>query len=135
MSFQRRVSLRAVAAHRFARVKATLWTLGVLAALLGFGASFASAAAFVQVGTFAESGEEVQLGGASGMAVNVNGAGGVAPGTVYAAVKGQGTRSRDRQLRVCVARFNPDETFSEAWEVTEVEEPYERCGPDLGDMS
>lgn len=83
----------------------------------------ASAAALEEVGTWASSGEAVQLGGVGGMAVNVSGAGGVPAGTIYLATKGPEGQP------VRVARFNPDETFSEAWEVTEVEEPYERCGP------
>src|SRR5690349_9632368 len=56
----------------------------------------AHAFAYEQVGNFAgtpgllkkqdsEFPEEVQLGGVGGMAVNVNGAGGVAAGTLYAA--------------------------------------------------
>ena len=66
-----------------------------------------ASAAYEQVGTFAgileppaEPGvfpEEVQLGGVSGMAVNidgVSGVGGVAPGTVYAAIRSTGGTCR-----------------------------------------
>jgi hypothetical protein len=75
--------------------------------------------------------EEVQLGGLGGMAVNYTGAGGVPAGTIYAATHLETTR---------VARYNPDESFSEAWEVRtkeqeeesegKGEDPYERCGPE-----
>ncbi len=70
--------------------------------------------------------EETQLGGAGGMAVNVNGTGGVAPGTVYVAAEpGKGAR---------VARYSPVAggglSFGEAWQVTMVEGAYERCGPE-----
>jgi hypothetical protein len=73
-------------------------------------------------------GEEVQLGGVGGMAVNYTGAGGVKAGTVYAAsVVGGG---------LWIAMFEPKAggglEFRERWEVRELEEPYERCGPLLG---
>ena len=94
-------------------------------------------AAYEEVGIFsgsltppAEPGvfpEEVQLGGVGGMAVNVNGAGGVAPGTAYAVL--------DSFESVRVSRFEPEPDgklkFVEAWEVAHGEGAYERCGPVL----
>ncbi len=72
--------------------------------------------------------EEVQLGGVSGMAVNVSGAGGVAPGTVYAALQLPESQTR-------ISRFEPEPDgtlkFVEAWEVAHTEREYERCGPVL----
>jgi hypothetical protein len=117
-------------------------SLSALAVSLAFGVFMASSAsAYEQVGTFAGSAtpvkeekftEEVQLGGVSGMAVNYTGAGGMPAGTIYAATRLKG------QLRI--ARYNPDESFSEAWMVVSEEEeekregkgedPYERCGPE-----
>ncbi len=61
------------------------------------------------------------------MAVNVSGAGGVAPGTVYAVTQGAAGGA------VLVARFKPKAgglEFRGAWEVTTIEEPYARCGPE-----
>ncbi|HEX7245674.1 MAG TPA: hypothetical protein VF245_08935 [Solirubrobacterales bacterium] len=103
--------------------------------------SIAQATTFEQVGTFAgsvgapanpgEFAEEVQLGGVGGMAVNRSGAGGVAPGTVYAVAKGSVGDA------VEVARYTPVSSggdtklaFREAWEVTFAEGPYGHCGPD-----
>jgi hypothetical protein len=113
----------------------------LLAALLALGLLAASpaSAAYETVGNFAgilkppaEPGvfpEEVQLAGVGGMAVNVSGAGGVAPGTVYAA-----TATVSSGLGVAV--YKPREgglEFVEAWNVaTEAGEPYERCGPLVG---
>jgi hypothetical protein len=73
--------------------------------------------------------EEVQLGGVSGMAVNYTGAGGVPKGTLYAATR----FLRESAMRV--ARYNPDGSFSEAWNLTEnTNEEFppvkERCGPE-----
>ena len=72
--------------------------------------------------------EEAQLGGVGGMAVNINGAGGVAPGTVYAATFSNSTS-------VHVDRFEPESDgklkFVESWQVRVVEREYERCGPIL----
>lgn len=78
-------------------------------------------------------GEEVQLGGVGGLAVNRTGAGGVPAGTVYAATTiGGGT---------WVAMYEPAEAgvvtkglkFEEAWQVTlEEKVGYARCGPLLG---
>jgi hypothetical protein len=67
--------------------------------------------------------EEVQLGGIGGMAVNVSGAGGVPPGTVYTAGYAGPGGAR-------VARFNPDGEFREAWTFTETPGFKERCGPE-----
>jgi hypothetical protein len=114
----------------------TLWisllTLSCCGLLFGAPAQ----AAYQQVGTFAgvpgllhtfaDEGkfpEEVQLGAVSGMAVNYTGAGGVPAGTVYA-IGGHG------QEEMRVARYNPDRSFSEAWEPTLQEGPYQRCGPE-----
>jgi hypothetical protein len=93
-------------------------------------ASAAHAAGWETVETFAGSKslpaepgawpEEVQLGGVTGMAVNVTGAGGVAPGTVYSAGFAGGVLWH-------VARYGPGENgglkFELAWTSTE------RCGP------
>ena len=106
-----------------------------------------SASAFEQVGTFAGSAtpvkegkfaEEVQLGGVIGMAVNYTGAGGVEPGTIYAATRYSILSDGDKVIRV--ARYNPDRSFSEAWDVLRKQEeearegkgepPYKRCGPE-----
>ena len=97
----------------------------------------ASAAAMEQVGCFAGTGsdpcapvteeafgEEVQLGGIGGMAVNYSGAGGVAKGTVYAATR-TGTDTR-------VAMFVPKPgglKFVEEWVVSVAGGAYEVCGP------
>ncbi len=112
--------------------------LGALAAALlclGLLSASPASANYEQVDTFsgtpgalhgdspAEWPEEVQLAGLGGMAVNRTGAGGVPPGTVYAAVQaGPGSPVR-------VARFNPDGSFSERW-TFEGSPPDERCGPD-----
>jgi hypothetical protein len=68
--------------------------------------------------------EEAQMGGLGGMAVNYTGTGGVPAGTVYAV--GQVPQPSAEGVRI--ARYNPDGSFSEAWEVRVG--PYERCGPD-----
>ncbi|MDX6600925.1 MAG: hypothetical protein QOF13_127 [Solirubrobacterales bacterium] len=60
--------------------------------------------------------EEVQLGGATAMAVNINGAGGVAPGTIYTVGEGLGTGLH-------IARYSHDGAFEEAWN------GQNRCGP------
>ncbi len=121
------------------------WPIAFAAALFAVGllAASSASAAYEQVGCFAGSlpgltesckpvaekkfGEEVQLGGVSGMAVNVDGAGGVPAGTVYAVGKAEaGTR---------VAMFIPNGNgleFRLAWQLTSLEGPYERCGPALG---
>jgi hypothetical protein len=65
--------------------------------------------------------EEAQLGGISGMDINISGAGGVPPGTLYAATYyGGDTR---------IARYDPDGSFSESW-TFDGNPPTERCGPD-----
>lgn len=99
-----------------------------------------ASAAYEQVGCFAgsqpgpsdsckpvkeeEFSEEVQLGGVGGMAVNINGAGGVPAGTLYAA-------SWNGELRVTM--FEPEAgggmRFVEAWQSTADVGAYERCGP------
>ncbi len=116
--------------------------LGALVALGLFAVASASAA-YEQVGCFAgpfpgltascerrvgEFSEEMQLSGVSAMAVNVTGAGGVKPGTVYAAtfepVSGQ----------THVVRYEPNGeggvTFVESWRAGG--EFQERCGPLVG---
>lgn len=96
---------------------------GVLLATLLLMASTASAA-FEQVGTYAESGEEQQLGEAvGGLAVNISGAGGVPPGSVYAA----NSRHSD------VLRYTSTGEFREAWGwgvAAGSENVFQRCGPD-----
>jgi hypothetical protein len=85
----------------------------------------AGAAAFAQleqVGTFAAAGEETQLGGVVGIAVNAEGSGGVPAGTIYAV-------TQNLFGEVHIARYGPDEKFIERWKVTVLEEPYEVCGP------
>lgn len=118
------------AIKRFAILSGIALCLVLLAVPVAFGA------AFEQVGTFAGSAgpvsefdEEVQLGGVGGMAVNYSGAGGVDPGTVYAA-----TVTGTAPGNVRVAMFKPvgdGLKFSLRWQVTVAEEAYERCGPDL----
>jgi hypothetical protein len=63
--------------------------------------------------------EEAQLGGVSGMAINRNGAGGVAPGTLYTAGNKQGSWH--------AARYSPEGEFELAWT------NFERCGPKSGE--
>jgi hypothetical protein len=69
--------------------------------------------------------EEVQLGGVGGMAVNYTGAGGVEPGTLYAATY----YPADPKSAMRVARFNPDGSFSENWTFSAAAGFKERCGP------
>jgi hypothetical protein len=102
----------------------------VMLLVLGLAISVTVASAsYEQVGTFAgQPGkvfnggepfpEEDQLGGASGIAVNSTGAGGVPAGTIYTISYGL--------PGVWVARYNPDGSFSERWSV----EFSERCGPE-----
>jgi hypothetical protein len=80
-----------------------------------------------------EFGEEVQLGGVGGMAVNYTGTGGVPEGTVYAATRSDGSSG--------IAMFAPKADggleFRLRWELRTPKdpvpnEPYERCGPALG---
>jgi len=121
--------------------------LTLLSAVVAFGllAASSASASYEQVGCFAgqftglkesckpkqkeESfGEEVQLGGVSGMAVNSTGAGAVTPGTVYTVNWGKGAR---------VAMFEPKAdgslTFIEAWQISPSPlESYERCGVPAG---
>ena len=98
--------------------------------------SAVASAAYQQVGNFAgqpgllkqnkdrnEFPEEVQFGGLGGMAVNYTGAGGVPAGTLYAAA--------EENVAARVARYNPDRSFSEAWDVT-LGPSYGRCGPAVG---
>jgi hypothetical protein len=62
--------------------------------------------------------EEVQLGNVSDLAVNTTGAGGVAPGTIYAI-------DREPQQGVRIARFGPSGNFEELWILSSGK----RCGP------
>ncbi|MDX6602065.1 MAG: hypothetical protein QOF13_1267, partial [Solirubrobacterales bacterium] len=119
--------------------RSTHWVATIVTALaVGLLAPTLASAAYEQVGTFAgtpgvvrvEGGseesarwpEEVQLGGASGMAVNYAGAGGVPAGTVYAVT--------NYSFETRIARFNPDGKFSEAWTFFEQPSFKERCGPE-----
>jgi hypothetical protein len=122
--------------------RSTHWVATIVAALaVVLLASTIASAAYEQVGTFAGTPgvlklaygntpdevaarwpEEVQFASASGMAVNVTGAGGVPAGTIYAA------GYYDGETRI--ARFNPDGGFSEAWTFNEIPGFKERCGPD-----
>jgi len=115
---------------------AVLFCLGL------FVAAPAAATSWEQIGCFAgtlpgptesckpvseeEFGEEVQLGGVGGMAVNYTGAGGVPKGSVYAAGVANGN------LRITM--FVPDGEglkFRLAWQVELDPVPYVRCGPGL----
>jgi hypothetical protein len=106
--------------------------LGVLAAgllCLGLLGAAPALAAYEEVGNFAGTakpttvfGEEVQLGGLGGMAVNYTGAGGVPAGTVYAV--------SDTFPSALISRYNPDSSFSERWTFDGHPEPEERCGPE-----
>ncbi|MFL5872249.1 MAG: hypothetical protein ACJ75T_02080 [Solirubrobacterales bacterium] len=123
-------------------------TVALLLCLMLFPA-LASAKSFEQVGTFGgvlkagEVSEQNQLGGASALAVNYTGAGGVPKGTVYAIAHTKGFSPEQR-----VVRFSPDGAglkFVEQWEVIsasrekEREEkgnaPYEICGPAVANPS
>lgn len=116
--------------------------LGIALALLQILCGNAVAATFQQVGHFAGSTtlpaepgvfpEEVQLAGAGGMAVNITGAGGVTPGTVYAATRGDkgGEEVRIAAYKPELSEGTQTLVFSEAWEVTLTEGPYDICGPD-----
>ena len=114
-------------AHRLARAKAALWGVGIAVLVLvalDRGAPPAVAAGWETVKHFApeeietpppsEWSEDVQLGGVSGMAVNRTGAGGVEPGTLYAAGYDGGWH---------MARYSPKGKFELAWR------KFERCGP------
>jgi hypothetical protein len=115
---------------RFGAAGAALLCLGLLAAA-------PARAGFEGVGYFGGSAdpvaeekfvEEVQLGGAGGMAVNYAGNGGMEAGAVYAATKVVGEPTR-------IALYVPKGDglkFWLGWEVTTLEEPYVRCGPGLG---
>jgi phage terminase large subunit-like protein len=114
--------------------------LATLQIFCGYGS--AVAATFQQVGHFAGSTtlppepgvfpEEVQLAGAGGLAVNVSGAGGVAPGTVYAATRGAeaGEKVRIAVYKPVLIEGTRKLMFSKSWEVRPAEEPYDICGPD-----
>ncbi|MGD9735523.1 MAG: hypothetical protein AB7V58_07950 [Solirubrobacterales bacterium] len=110
-------------------VRAGVILMGVIALLALVGLSAASRASAVSWETVKNFGplkvpqspseldEDVQLGGASGMAVNLTGNGGVEPGTVYTV--GTGVK-----VPWHVARFSPEGDFELAW-TSEV-----RCGPE-----
>jgi hypothetical protein len=119
-------------ALRLAPALASALVFGLLALVTS------ASAAYEQVGCFAGTepdpcklvaeknfGEEVQLGGVGGMAVNRTGEGGVPEGTVYAATKSQGEGTR-------IAMYEPKAGglgFVEGWNVSGLEAEYERCGP------
>ena len=132
--------------HTLQQIRSFTLRLGFVACVflvLGLLLVTRAGAAYEQVGIFAGSltppmepgvfPEEVQLAGVSGMAVNVNGTGGVPPGTVYAATEPENGGGYPTE----VARFEPELDgklkFVEAWEVTPTEKPYKRCGPILHD--
>jgi hypothetical protein len=105
-------------------------------------AAGASAASYEQVGTFAGSltasslkdfPEAAQIDHLSGMAININGAGGVPPGTVYTAGW--------NHHHALIARFSPGGEFREAWMLQNPEEEPtkyakygNRCGPDVAPL-
>jgi hypothetical protein len=89
--------------------------------ILGMLLTTPASASFEQVKTFAESGESRQFLNATGMAVNVSGAGGVPAGTIYS-VSGSS-----------VARYTATGEFREAWGwrvAGNFPAQFERCGPD-----
>ena len=125
-------------------LRATLAICAVALSLALFASAASAAATYEGVGCFAGSlpglsesckpvaeekfGEEVELGGVGGLAVNRTGAGGVPKGTVYAATWGQ--NSETPGLRI--SEYRPVEgglEFALSWEVRSVEGVYERCGP------
>jgi hypothetical protein len=102
-----------------ARIGGAVGVLFVLGLLLATSAS----AGFEQVGTFADSGEGQQLRGATALAVNTSGAGGVPAGTIY----GVGDSGN------LVARYTAKGEFRAAWGwgiAVQGGKKYERCGPD-----
>jgi hypothetical protein len=103
--------------------------IAAFAAILVLGLLLAAPAlaGFEQVGTFGESGEGARLQGASGIAINRNGAGGVPAGTIYA--------TADQGRADFVSRYSADGEFREAWGWGVSQPPlsprqFERCGPD-----
>ncbi|MGV1049126.1 MAG: hypothetical protein ACOYD4_11450, partial [Solirubrobacterales bacterium] len=128
---------------RASRRRAWLAAVATAACLGLLGAAAASAQADAEVvGHFAGSvgapkvpvEEEVQLGGVGGMAVNYTGNGGVPVGTVYAATRGPSTGTV--RIAMFTPKVNPGTSelelkFALSWEVTEIEGPYDRCGPML----
>jgi hypothetical protein len=115
--------------RHLAYVTAVISILGLLAA------AGAAAATYETVDTFggtpkppstgAEWPENVQLGGAAGLAINRTGAGGVPKGTLFVAVPNANTGgvAAGKPLEPGVARYAPDGTFEETF--TKVG----RCGP------
>ncbi|HEX7245609.1 MAG TPA: hypothetical protein VF245_08600 [Solirubrobacterales bacterium] len=101
-----------------AKLAAALFAAVLILAL----APNAQAATFEQVETFGE-GPEIQLGGVSDMAINVDGSGEVTPGTVYTVGVTGGVGGGVR-----VARFSPGGQFELAWEISETEGIPNRCG-------
>ncbi len=112
------------------QIEATLRWLGTLLGLVLAACLFAAspaAASYELTETFGKSGEGRFQNGVptppTGMAININGAGGVAPGTVYVA---SGAR---------VERFTAQGEFREAWgwgvaEEAVVAHEFQRCGPE-----
>jgi hypothetical protein len=102
--------------------------LGIAVSLV-FLAAVPASASYEQVSTFGGSlekptppavfPEKAQLGGASGMAVNVSGAGGVPAGTVYVAALDQ----THPEGFIRIVRFDPNGSFRMQWTM-----PSERCG-------
>jgi hypothetical protein len=103
----------------------------VLVLIIALARAGTATAAYQQVGTFGgvlappipagNFPEDAQLAGAMGMAINVNGSGGVAPGTIYVATAGGAGPSGGIELRV--DRFSPKGEFELSWG------NFGRCGP------
>lgn len=114
-----------------------LATLAATFAVLPAAPAFAG---YEQVGTFGGNAgekhplssedwpEELRLGGVGGMAVNYTGAGGVAPGTVYAATH----TNSGTWVSMFVPKPDGGLGFSLAWRITELPGAVPRCGPALG---
>jgi hypothetical protein len=144
--------------HSYRRIHLVKVWLGALVAVplcLGLLGPSQASAAFEQVGCFAgsfpglndsckpilpppesqsEFGEEVQLGGTGGMAVNYTGNGGVPAGTVYAATNGSGPEAL--RIAMYTPKVNPTTSelelqFTLSWKVTETGGTVNRCGPTL----
>jgi len=112
-----------------AHLTAVLSIVGLFSAVGATAATYETVDTFGGTPTPPASGEEwpedVQLGGAAGMAINRTGAGGVPKGTIFVAVTRvfTGGDSTKPQLAPGVARYAPDGTFEETF--TDLG----RCGP------
>ena len=118
-------------AHRrhFVRLIAVIAIFGLFTATAATAATYETVDTFGGTATPPATGEEwpedVQLGGAAGMAINRTGAGGVPKGTVFVAVARNqvGSIPGKGELYPGVARYAPDGTFEETFTITG------RCGP------